>query len=305
MTPTQSDQKDVLYKPIIIIGAPRSGTTLMGDILSKHPDVLYVEEPRLTWRYGNDRKSDQFQPSDARPEVVRYIRDTFAKAVKEEGRSRLLEKTPSNSLRLGFIDRVMPDCKIIHMIRDGVSGTLAIHDLWTRHASGMRGLAKGRITQRLKEIQLSRLPYYGMEVIRRSMPKPFKGLVGTNIWGPRLPGMRGMLNELPLMEICAMQWRACVEQACLYGRTMPNDRYCEFRLETFSMEGVKKLLDFCELSPCDPLTEYAESKFNRNVPNRRFDEADPADLEAVRRWTEPTMKWLECDNRDELKAPSE
>jgi len=284
-----------LHKPVIIIGAPRSGTTLMGKILSQHQDVLYLEEPRLTWRYGNDRKSDQLRPEDARPEVIDYIHRAFGKQVHQAGRARLLEKTPSNSLRLGYVDRVMPDCKVIHMIRDGVAGTLAIRDFWDNHANGVRGIAPGRITQRLKEVKLSRLPYYGSEVIRRVMPDPLRGLAGRNLWGPRVPGMRGMLNEMPLLEVCAHQWRACVERACIYGRTMPTDRYREFRLERFSLDHIRSIMDFCELQPSKAVTEQAEKLFNKDQPAKRLAEADENDLADIRRWVAPTMRWLESE----------
>ena len=72
-----------LDRPIVVVGAPRSGTTLMGELLSAHPALAHVEEPRLTWRYGNDAKSDMLGPEDARPEVCQFIRQRFAATVQQ------------------------------------------------------------------------------------------------------------------------------------------------------------------------------------------------------------------------------
>ena len=91
---------ELLQSPIFILGAPRSGTAILADVLRSHPDLAYVREPRFIWRHGNDGKSDLLQPADARPEVIAHIRASFAGLVRSQGRSRLLEKLPSNSLRI-------------------------------------------------------------------------------------------------------------------------------------------------------------------------------------------------------------
>lgn len=285
-----------LRKPIIIVGAPRSGTTMMGRIFSHHPEVEYFPEPRLIWRYGNDGKSDMLRPRDARPKVIEHVRGTFGKAVRDAGKQRMLEKTPSTGLRMGFVDRVMPDCKFVHIIRDGTSGCFAIRDLWQRHAHGLKGLASGRIRQRLSEVSLRRLPYYGLEAMRRVFPHPLRRVVGQNLWGPRLPGMQEMVKELDLLEVCAIQWRMCVEQGCIYGRSLPSDRYMELRLEQLSPDAFQSVLDFCELSPNQEITDQITETFSADRPQRRIDEADPEELERIRQWVAPTMAWLEREN---------
>ena len=67
------------------------------------------------------------------------------------------------------------------------------------------------LRQRLKEVQLRRLPHYAREAARRFAPKALTPMVGPNVWGPRLPGIEGLLKDLELLEVCALQWRTCVE----------------------------------------------------------------------------------------------
>lgn len=284
-----SDLDLLLDRPIVVVGAPRSGTTLLGQLLGAHPSLAHLEEPRLTWRYGNDGKSDMLSPEDARPAVQQHIRGAFAAAVRNAGRTRLIEKTPSNSLRMGFVERVLPGCLFVHIIRDGVESTLAIRRFWEQHA---RGVMPRKLAERLREVKPRQLPYYAREFARRAMPKPFSRLVKQPVWGPRLPGIDGMLQELPLIEVCALQWRTCVEAACQYGRNLPPERYFECRLEELSAELLERLLKFCQLKDGPDVWQAFERDFDSAQTSHRRAGAPPEDVAAIRRWTEPTMAWL-------------
>ena len=48
------------------------------------------------------------------------------------------------------------------------------------------------------------------EVIRRILPK-FGSSKINNLWGPRIPGMKQMLEKVGLLETCCMQWDFCSE----------------------------------------------------------------------------------------------
>lgn len=283
------EMEEFLERPIIVVGAPRSGTTLMGDLLSAHPTLAHVEEPRLTWRYGNDAKSDMLRPADARPDVCRFIRGRFAATVRQSGKQRLIEKTPSNSLRMEFVEQVLPGCLFVHIIRDGVESSLAIRRFWQQHA---RGVKPRKLLERLREMNPWQLPYYGREFARRIMPRPLSGLVRPPVWGPRIPGLESLLKELELIEVCALQWRTCVEAACAYGRTLPPDRYLECRLEEMSPELLKSILEFCQLEPSSEVDATFARDFDMGKTRHRRDIASAEDLELIHKWTLTTLQWL-------------
>jgi hypothetical protein len=279
----------LLDRPIIVIGSPRSGTTLLGNLLGTHPLLAQLEEPRLTWKYGNDSKSDMLRSSDARPEVCQHIRSTFASAVSDAGKSRLIEKTPSNSLRMEFVDKVLPGCIFIHTIRDGVESVLSIRKFWEQYS---RGVPKGKLIQRLKELNIKRAPHYFKEFARRALPSSFSGIVGKPVWGPRIPGIDGLLDELDLLEVCCLQWRMCVEQACFYGRQLPAGRYLEVRLEEMSPELLRSVLDFCDLEMTPEVQAGFQKQFDEGLTTRRKSDASSEDLATIQRWIGPTMEWL-------------
>ena len=278
-----------LENAIVVIGSPRSGTTLLGNLLGAHPALAHLVEPRLTWKYGNDAKSDMLRPEDARPEVCQHIRNSFEKSVIEQGRQRLLEKTPSNALRMEFVERVLPNCKFIHIIRNGVDSVLSIQKYWQGHA---RGIPKGKISERLREINLRRAPHYAKELMRRVLPASFAGVVGHAVWGPRLPGIEGLLKELSVLEVSCLQWRMSVESACFYGRQLPADRYLECRLEAMSPDLIASVLNYCDLSVTDEVRDKFEEHFDTQLTTKRVSSATPEELEVINKWIGPTRQWL-------------
>lgn len=281
-----------LQKPVIVVGSARSGTTILGELLEVHSTLFGIVEPRFTWRYGNDRKSDMLRPKDATPSVIEYIRRKFAQQVQQSGADRLLEKTPSNSLRLGFVDAVLPDCKIVHIIRNGVDSSLSIRSYWHQAAHGVKGSNPGSIKKRIKEIELSRVPIYTKEVVRRFAPESLRKFVGSNVWGPRIPGIREFLGELELLEVCALQWRTCVEAACHYGRSMPKDRYLEVKLEELNLERFREILKFAELDEEQTVITNFQEKIDPNLSTGRRSKATPEELEQLNKWIGSTMHWL-------------
>ncbi len=286
------DDDEILTKPVVVVGSARSGTTILGELLQVHSTLFSLVEPRFTWRYGNDSRSDMLRGDDATPKIIAYIRRKFASQVRQAGRVRLLEKTPSNSLRLEFVDRVLPDCRIIHIIRNGVDSSLSIRSYWHQAAHGIKGVNPGKFRERIRELELRRFPNYAMEALRRFAPWPLTKLLGSNVWGPRIPGIREMIKELELIEACALQWRTCVEAARHYGRTLPSNRYMEVRLENLTMEKFRELLEFAELSEEPAVIQNFRETIDPHLPMSRRAQASYHELQLLNKWIGPTMEWL-------------
>jgi hypothetical protein len=233
-----------LDRPIFIIGAPRSGTTLLGKVMRQHRDVCYIEEPRMVWRYGNDSRSDMLKPEHARQGVIDHIRGRFGRQVRESGRIRLVEKSPSNALRMEFVDRVFPDARFIHIIRNGLDSVLSIRSLTEEFSGGVtHPRMVGRTLMRLREMSPRQYPHYAGEFLRRLLPAR---LAGAREWGPRIPGLAAIAQELDPLEVSCLQWRLCVEAACHAVRAMPAHKYMDMRLDDVSAETVNEMLACCE-----------------------------------------------------------
>ncbi|PXA03670.1 hypothetical protein DDZ13_10265 [Coraliomargarita sinensis] len=291
-----SSTDSLLREPIIIIGAPRSGTSFLSRLLSKHSQLAMLVEPRLTWKYGNDAKSDLLKSRDARPEVIEYIRGRFGDFVAKEGKSRLAEKTPSNALRLGFVDQIFPDAKYINIIRNGKDSALSIRSFWEKSSTGFSGVNPGRLSQRLKEIRPKQIPYYAREFGHRMIGGVFTKN-GPAVWGPRLPGMAALAAELDPLEMACLQWRTCVELSCDYGRRLPSQRYLELRLEQLDSLAIERMLNFCGLGAEPAVEALYQDRFNQEKASARQKKMSKDENRILERWLQPTLEWLDYSDQ--------
>jgi hypothetical protein len=273
--------------PIIILGAPRSGTTLLAQLLSTHPDVALANEPRLVWRYGNDRLSDELRAEHASPKVVDRIHASFAAIVREHGAARLVEKTPSNSVRPAFVDAVFPDALFVHITRNGWGAVPSMRTFWARRGQGFDKKQVRKAVRRLREARPSQVAFYLRELLGRVAPSTRR----VPLYGPRLAGLQSIAHELGLLEAAAMQWRTCVDRSSSFGRNLGPDRYLELKLEALDAETINRVLDFCGLSPAPIVVERFNELYERGAALRRaFLSSD--DRQRIAPYIEPANAWL-------------
>jgi hypothetical protein len=125
-----------IVRPVFIIGCGRSGTTILGRLLSMHPDVVYLNEPRHIWalRPASDVWSAKaagggklaLTRDDATPAVAARIRRAFVVEMHLQGGHQLVEKLPANSFRIGYVAAIFPDARFIHLVRDGMEVAASI-----------------------------------------------------------------------------------------------------------------------------------------------------------------------------------
>ncbi|MEZ6319467.1 MAG: sulfotransferase [Phycisphaerales bacterium] len=102
--------------PVLIVGMPRSGTTLTEQILCAHPRVATVGEsqalPTLIRRFQAEGKS-----SESLAKVAREYVDELKKAANERT-LRVVDKMPGNYAYLGLLARSIRGAKYVHCRRD-------------------------------------------------------------------------------------------------------------------------------------------------------------------------------------------
>jgi len=256
---------DNIDRPIVILGAPRSGTTFLARLLESHPGTARAREARLAWRFGNDRRSDELRAVHARPEVVAHIHTHFSAIVEAQGGGRLVEKTPANSVRPWFVDAVFPDAHVVHLTRNGWSCVPGIRDFWTQRGTGLDAKQRAKARRRFRELNLHQAPYYVGELARRVVG----GTRHVPLYGPRITGLQAIVDEHGVLVAAAHQWRACVVQAAAFGAAHGAARYLELKLEALDASAIRALLDFCELAPDADLVERFTGSFDSTRAARR------------------------------------
>jgi tetratricopeptide (TPR) repeat protein len=113
--------------PVFVVGMPRSGTTLVEQILASHPDVAAGGEMAF-WLQRLDaianRPGGGFAPA-AKLDAIRDYRDLL-RAVAPEAR-RVVDKMPYNFLLLGLIHRLFPAARIVHCRRNPIDTALSVY----------------------------------------------------------------------------------------------------------------------------------------------------------------------------------
>jgi LPS sulfotransferase NodH len=232
------------YSPLIIIGAPRSGTNMLRDVLTSLPTVETwpCDEINYIWRHGNVRyPSDELRPEMARPEVRGYIRRQFDWVARKFGARTVVEKTCANSLRVGFVDQVVPDAQYIFIHRDGLDAVGSAIKRWKAE------LDIPYLARKTRFVPLTDLPYYGTRYFLNRIHKVISSQARLSFWGPKLDGMDDLLARYSLEEVCALQWQRCVENAAEDFAKISGDRWIEVGYEDFVQDPSKNLQRIVDL----------------------------------------------------------
>lgn len=245
------------YTPVIIIGAPRSGTNMLRDVLASLPGVATwpCDEINSIWRHGNVRyPSDEFIPDMARPEVCNYIRKQFDWVSRKYKAQTVVEKTCANSLRMGFVDQVVPEAKFIFIRRDGLDAVGSAIKRWKAE------LDIPYLARKARFVPASDLPYYASRFLWNRIYRIFSRDERLAFWGPKLDNMAELLHKYPLGEVCALQWKQCVDKAALAFDKMEPERWIELAYEDFVTKPetrLKEILKFLNINAREDLITKA------------------------------------------------
>ena len=228
-------------RPIIILAAPRSGSTLLYETLLRHPELWalgnesHAEIENLPGLSPADRgyTSNALDAVDANPQIVEAIQKVFAERMQDKNGNkyvllaassrpesvRFLEKTPKNALRVPFMHAVFHDAYFIFLHRDPKPNLASMMEAW----------------------------FSGKFVTYRDLPG-WRGLP----WSLLLtPGWRKLPMDY-LAAIVAHQW--CTANTAILDSLdrLPGDHWCTLSYEDFiasPTDTIKKLYSFCKLSP--------------------------------------------------------
>ena len=114
-------------QPVFIVGMPRSGTSLVEQILSVHPHVQAAGELTLINRFAA-MMQEMLHTRHSYPEgILNLTRDDLESLAQQylnelppegDDRAFFTDKMPHNFLHLGLIQQIFPNARVVHCIRD-------------------------------------------------------------------------------------------------------------------------------------------------------------------------------------------
>jgi Flp pilus assembly protein TadD len=114
-----------------LVGFPRSGTTMTGQILAAHPQIVTADEKPMLHvalrRIAQRHNASEFDLPQLLPQLgageINELRDVYWNVAEHEMEASLegkllLDKLPINIMNLGIINIIFPDARIIVALRD-------------------------------------------------------------------------------------------------------------------------------------------------------------------------------------------
>jgi tetratricopeptide (TPR) repeat protein len=112
--------------PVLVLGMPRSGTTLVERILSSHPAVAGGGELRF-WRDARARLASA--PTSRLGQVAAGVRGAYLRLLRTIGPDarRVTDKMPFNFLWVGLVHLLLPRARVVHCRRHPIDTCLSIY----------------------------------------------------------------------------------------------------------------------------------------------------------------------------------
>ena len=221
-------------RPVIILSAPRAGSTLLFEALSESSELITIgDESHGIFEYcpqfnplSNQCTSNQLTDEDATSDVVDTIKGRFFNKLCQQHYNypigyetkRLLEKTPKNALRIKFLNKIFPDALFVYLYRNPRENISSIIDGWRAGNFVTYGRLPGR---------------------EKSLP-----------WSFLLPEGWQDYNNSSIPEIAAFQWRSANEEILKGLASIDDERWIGIsykQLTEDTKNTLNKLSRFCQL----------------------------------------------------------
>lgn len=205
-------------RPILLIGCPRSGTTVLRTALLASGQARSVQaEGHILWNEFHPPRrrvatSDALAAEDVTDRERRFVH--LAVRAHTRGR-RFLDKTPENCLRIPYLDALLPGAQFVFLHRRAADNVSSLIEGWR---------ARPRF-------------------VTHTLPEPLTGIAPLD--GERwsfalIPGWR-QLRDAPLEEICARQYVACNEAALDALAALPAERWTQVAYEALVRDPEAEL----------------------------------------------------------------
>lgn len=269
-------------RPVILLGAARSGTKFLRDLLATPARFRRVPyDANYVWRFGNSSAaSDILDGASLSSSNQKAISESLWKIACAGGLPRgpddvLVEKTVSSSLRPDFARAVFPNARFVVLIRDGRDVVESTYRMWQAPPD------RGALMQKLATLPLRALPYaawFGSNLIAGRMMGR-----GAGVWGVRYPNIDADLAQYGLEYVCAQQWRQCVSASMDFVARMCSDTVMCVRYEDLVRDEsqIETLAAFVGMNADEAATVVSAWQDTRRQGNSRWSTGFDSEQRAV------------------------
>ena len=276
------------YQPLIIIGAARSGTKLLRDLIAIHPEIDKVPyDINYIWRMGNENVvHDELSPEQLTPQIRQKILKHLQKFRNKS--PLLVEKTVSNTLRVPFVLSVFPNAKFIYLIRDGRDVVESVYRQWLAPPDWKYSLEKAMTFPMMDAFG------YGFRYAQSLLKKLFFAQSAThNIWGVHYQGIEQDMLTKDLLEVCAIQWVRSVSLANEALNTLPSEQVITIHYEHLvesPLDSFQQIASFLNIDNKPYLDEIGSNFIDSTCIGKGLKNLNSQQVHLMMPYLEKTLK---------------
>lgn len=256
--------KQPVRKPVYVLGTGRSGTTILGQILSLHPHVVFLNEPKALWyavrqdedvigSYTRGPARYRLATEDASAEVCNAARRLYRYALMITGSQRVLDKYPEMIFRASFLQAIFPDAKFLFLVRNGWDTSRSIATWSAQYGTQVAGETHD---------------WWGID--RRKWQYLLNDIVAEDM---TLAPHYEMLSRFTQQEeMGAVEWIATMREGLRLMNATPGAVH-KVSYETLTHQPrstLRDILDFCELPKDARMLDYGERSLKPVAAKRPF-----------------------------------
>ena len=240
-------------RPVFIVGTGRSGTSVLGTLLSLHREIGFLNEPKALWHAihpGEDLigsysdgparyRLDANDANDAARDAARRIYGAYSFLARC---TKVVDKYPEAIFRTAFIRALFPDSRFIVLVRDGRDASRSIRAWNDRHARGQGS---------------ARVDWWGAG--GRKWQALVDQIASTDAdLAPQVDALRDLRSD---EDRGAVEWLLSMRESRVVIERLAGDvlevRY--ERLTGAAFDEMGTILDFCEVADDPDLRRHAAS----------------------------------------------
>jgi hypothetical protein len=243
-------------RPIFIVAAPRSGSTLLFETLASSGNLCslggeahwLVEDIEALRPGGPGVDSNRLTAAEATPAHAELIVATIGSRLRDADDAplayrpelRLLEKTPKNALRIPFFNRLFPDARFVFLWRDPRENLSSIIEAW-----------------------------------RSGRWRTYNGLPGFDgPWSLLLPPGWRWMNGRPLEQIAAFQWATTNRIVLDDLAQLPPERWLSLTYADLIANPATEITRICEFAGV-AVDARLRARIDHPLPLARFTQTPP------------------------------
>jgi len=267
-------------EPVFVLGSPRSGTTMLFNLLDRSPGLVSLGKgSHFLWDMFHRIEGAGWTSHAVEPEAItdRERKVLYWTIRRLAGENRYLDKFPRNCLRATYLKALFPDAYFVYIWRDGRAVVSSLMTGWRTEGKFGRGTV---------------LP----------VPLSIEGYEGRQWRFLVPPGWEAFASGRTLAEVCAFQWVGANEAILAAREQIGTERWVDVRYEDLldsPREITARMFEGIGLPADEEVLRWAleldthVSRTAVTVPSReKWRKEHPLEVESVLPMIEPMMRRL-------------